>query len=299
MAKPTAKSALKFLVKIALSALAIYLVFSKIELGEVWSLVRQSNPFYLITAFLFFNLSKFISAKRLLALFRAIGVSISGNYNLRLYYVGMFYNLFLPGGIGGDGYKIFHLNKKSSASKRELLSAVLLDRISGAALLAFLALVIASFQTSILELFSSFWRYLIYVGAILAVPALVALIRLAFAKFWSATAQAVHLSFWVQVAQLACAWFILSAYGVEDNFAIYFVLFLVSSIAAMLPISFGGVGLRELVFLYASQELPIDETAAVALGLVFFLITALSSFIGVFLRLPEGESLNKKESIGL
>ncbi|MFT5920120.1 MAG: hypothetical protein ACI9FU_001936, partial [Granulosicoccus sp.] len=46
MAKPTAKSALKFLVKIALSALAIYLVFSKIELGEVWSLVRQSNPFY-------------------------------------------------------------------------------------------------------------------------------------------------------------------------------------------------------------------------------------------------------------
>jgi hypothetical protein len=54
-----------------------------------------------------------------------------------------------------------------------------------------------------------------------------------------------------------------------------------------------------LVFLYASQELPIDETAAVALGLVFFLITALSSFIGVFLRLTEGESLNKKESIGL
>ncbi len=111
MAKPTAKSALKFLVKIALSALAIYLVFSKIELGEVWSLVRQSNPFYLITAFLFFNLSKFISAKRLLALFRAIGVSISGNYNLRLYYVCLFYTLFLPGGLGGDGYKTFHLNK--------------------------------------------------------------------------------------------------------------------------------------------------------------------------------------------
>jgi uncharacterized membrane protein YbhN (UPF0104 family) len=299
LAKPTAKSALKFLVKIALSALAIYLVFSKIELDEVWSLVKESNPIYLLGALIFFNLSKFISAQRLLVLFRAIGVRISGNYNLRLYYIGMFYNLFLPGGIGGDGYKIFHLNKKSAASKRELLSAVLLDRISGAALLAFLALAISSFQESILKLLPSFWTFLVYIGAVLAIPALAVLIRLAFAKFKTVTFQAIHWSLWVQLSQLVCAWFILSSYGVDDHYAIYFVLFLVSSIAAMLPISFGGVGLRELVFLYASQELPIDETAAVALGLVFFLITALSSFIGVFLRLPSGESLNKEESGGL
>jgi len=299
LAKPTAKSALKFIVKIALSALAIYLVFSKIELDEVWSLVRQSNPVYLLGALLFFNLSKWISALRLLTLFRTIGVNISGNYNLRLYYIGMFYNLFLPGGIGGDGYKIFHLNKKGSTSKRELFSAVLLDRMSGAALLAFLALAITLFQESILELFPSFWRYLIIVGALLAIPALVLLIRLAFAKFNSVTTQVIHWSLWVQVAQLVCAWFILSAYGVNDHFTIYFVLFLVSSIAAMLPISFGGVGLRELVFLYASQELPIDQTAAVALGLVFFLITALSSFIGVFLRLPAEDSLNKVDAAEL
>lgn len=299
MAKPNAKSALKFLVKIALSALAIYLVFSKVELDEVWSLVKQSNPLYLLGAIVLFNLSKFFSAQRLLALFRAIGVAISGNYNLRLYYIGMFYNLFLPGGIGGDGYKIFHLNRKSATSKRVLLSAVLLDRISGAALLAFLALLIASFQESILVLFPSFWTVLIYIGAVLAIPALVVLIRLAFAKFKSVTPRVISWSLFVQLAQLGCAWFILSAYGVDDHFAIYFVLFLVSSIAAMLPISFGGVGLRELVFLYASQELPIDETAAVALGLVFFLITALSSFIGVFLHLPDGESLNKEEPKGL
>jgi uncharacterized membrane protein YbhN (UPF0104 family) len=294
LAKLNAKSALKFLVKIALSALAIYLVFSKIELEEVWSLVKKSNPAYLLMAFLAFNFSKLISARRLWVLFHAIAVNITNEYNLRLYYIGMFYNLFLPGGIGGDGYKIFHLNKKSSASKRDLFSAVLLDRISGAALLAFLALAIASFQPVITELFPPFWTYLIYLGAVAALPALWFLIRLAFAKFRSVTFLAIHYSLWVQLAQLVCAWFILSAYGVEGNFSIYFVLFLVSSIAAMLPISFGGVGLRELVFLYASHELPIDETAAVALGLVFFLITALSSFIGVFLRLPSDDLQNKE-----
>jgi hypothetical protein len=47
--------------------------------------------------------------------------------------------------------------------------------------------------------------------------------------------------------------------------------------------------LRELVFLYAAGFLPIDESVAISLGLVFFLVTALSSFTGVFIRLPDSD----------
>lgn len=293
MAKPKAKSALKFFFKIALSALAVYLVFSKVELGQVWELMKRSNPFYLGAALLFFNFSKIVASIRLLGLFRAIEVDLTFAHNLRLYYVGMFYNLFLPGGVGGDGYKVYHLKKHGRATTKLLLAAVLLDRISGAALLAFLALALASFQPLLFQDLGSFWAYLIYAGAILAIPALIVLIRLAFQSFTSVISSAILYSLLVQIGQIICAWFILLAYGVTDHYLIYFVLFLVSSIAAMLPLSFGGVGLRELVFLYASAVFPIDETAAVALGLAFFLITALSSFIGVFLRLPE---VNKAES---
>jgi uncharacterized membrane protein YbhN (UPF0104 family) len=294
LAKPKAQSALKFLFKLALSALAIYLVFSKIELAEVWSYIRRSNPLFLILAVIFFNLSKWISAKRLLDLFHALGAHISWGYNLRLYYVGMFYNLFLPGGIGGDGYKIYHLGKAESLRRRDLLSAVLIDRISGAALLAFLALVISSFADEILAILPPYVEYFVYLGALLAIPALIFLVRFVFPKFRECTISLVHWSLWVQVAQLVCVWFILLSFGIDENYSLYFVLFLVSSIAAMLPISVGGVGLRELVFLYASQELPIDETSAVALALLFFLITAFSSFVGVFLRLPKAEDLNKQ-----
>ena len=232
---------------------------------------------------------------RLLKLFREIQVKISWKYNLRLYYVGMFYNLFLPGGIGGDGYKIYHLGQAEGVRRRDLLSAVLIDRISGAALLAFLALLISVFSEEIVQLVpGKLLHYLIIVAAVLAIPSLLVLVRWVFAKFKRVVLSLVILSFWVQVAQLICAGFILLSFGVQQNFELYFVLFLVSSIAAMLPISFGGVGLRELVFLYAASELPIDETSAVALGLTFFLITALSSFIGVFLRLPHADSLNKE-----
>lgn len=63
-----------------------------------------------------FNISKIISSIRLNRYFKDINLSLSQTYNLKLYYLGMFYNLFLPGGIGGDGYKIYIikniLNKK-------------------------------------------------------------------------------------------------------------------------------------------------------------------------------------------
>jgi hypothetical protein len=35
------------------------------------------------------------------------GLKLNPKYNLRLYFLGLFYNVLLPGGIGGDGYKIF------------------------------------------------------------------------------------------------------------------------------------------------------------------------------------------------
>ena len=53
----------------------------------------------------------------------------------------MYYNLFLPGGIGGDGYKIYLLNKKYGTKARKLFWAVLLDRINGVLALFVLAMV--------------------------------------------------------------------------------------------------------------------------------------------------------------
>jgi len=295
LAKLEWKSALKLGLKVCLSALAIFLVFSKIELAQVWKLIQSSDPLYLLLALLFFNISKWISSLRLLKLFRVVNVSINWNYNLRLYYLGMFYNLFLPGGIGGDGYKIYHLGKIKGVKRKDLFSAVLLDRISGAALLAFLALAMALFSNELVSILPDSWyHYILILGAIFVIPSLIVLVRIIFSKFKGVIFPLVHLSFWVQIAQLVCAGSILLSFGVGENFDLYCILFLVSSIAAMLPISFGGIGLRELVFLYASQELPINETSAVALGLTFFLITALSSFVGVFLRIPANQRVNNQ-----
>lgn len=216
-----------------------------------------------------------------------MGVALSANYNLRLYYVGMFYNLFLPGGIGGDGYKVIHLRAKSEATSKLLVAAVLLDRISGAAALTFLGLAIASFYPKLFTEVGDWMYILVIIGTIASLPAFVILLNYVFPTFRKLRMPLISGSIGVQAAQLICAACILWSLGITVHLFLYLGLFLASSLAAMLPISFGGIGLRELVFLYAAQYLPIDQTAAVSLGLIFFLITAASSLIGAFIALPK------------
>jgi uncharacterized membrane protein YbhN (UPF0104 family) len=57
-----------------------------------------------------------------------------------------------------------------------------------------------------------------------------------------------------------------------------------------LPISIGGVGVREAVFIYGLGALGLPSESGVAFGVIFFLITAVSSFFGLFFSFdtPQG-----------
>ncbi|MEM9327876.1 MAG: lysylphosphatidylglycerol synthase domain-containing protein, partial [Bacteroidota bacterium] len=98
------KGLLKTTVKLLISGVAMTIVFRSIDWPQTRNLLYALHPGYLIWAILFFASSKVVSAYRLLIYFGNIGLGISAWYNLQLAWLGMFYNLFLPGGIGGDGY---------------------------------------------------------------------------------------------------------------------------------------------------------------------------------------------------
>ena len=89
-------------------------------------------------------------------------------------------------------------------------------------------------------------------------------------------------SLFVQGLQLLAAWFILKALGLTVVPAAYLLLFLLSSIAAAIPFTIGGAGARELVFLFGANWFGIDPNVAVSLSLIFYLITVLMSFSGMY-----------------
>lgn len=277
------KRLLKNILKLLVTLWALYYVLSHIDTATLLQLLERSNPLWLLGALLAFNLSKIVSAIRLNRYFRAIGVYLSESKNLRLYYLGMFYNLFLPGGISGDGYKIFLLGRRYGSRYKALFQATLLDRISGLAALLFLAGILFGFSS-----FSTLYRYLIYLigaGILLVIPINYLLTKRFFSEFLKVFTSTTILAFGVQLLQLLSALMIVLALPeITAPTVDFLTLFLISSVVAVLPISIGGIGVRELTFLYGFRLIGEDSTAAVTFSLIFFLITALSSLTGALIK---------------
>ena len=280
MEKINKKGILKFILKVSVSALAIYVVIQKIDLQQTKDILLHTHMGWIIFALIAFNLSKGISSIRLNRFFRSIGLDLPGLYNLKLYYVGMFYNLFLPGGIGGDGYKVYLLNRSHKTGLKDLISATLLDRISGLVALVFLAMLLSLFVD--LSFIGPWMIWVLIAVLIIYYPAYYGIFRVVFKKFLAAFTISNVLSLGVQSAQLLCAYLILKSLMVNSLYIEYMTLFLLSSVVAVIPFTIGGVGARELVFIFGANYLLIDKNTAVAFSILFFIITAISSFSGIF-----------------
>lgn len=264
--------------KVLISAVLIYFIFTKINLGEIKDILIKSNLYYLIFAIIFFILSKFIGAIRLNLYFRELAIMLTHKSNFKLYLLGMFYNLFLPGGIGGDAYKGYILKKTFDVKTKRIVSVLILDRLGGLLLLFIYACTLLAFIE--LELLKEF-RWLFIVAIPLSVIVFWLLNKRFFSYvlpiFWKTTV----LSALVQLSQLVSIWFILLALHIDTNQIPYLIIFLISSIVAVVPLTLGGIGSREVTFYYGAKFLGLDQNISVGVSVLFFLITAMVSLIGV------------------
>ncbi len=279
------KNQLKTALKILLTGGALYLVFQKIDTGNLLQLSKTLSWGWLIPAIALFVGSKVATAIRLNHYFANIHISLNFWENWRLYLIGMFYNLFLPGGIGGDGYKVYLLNNQFKTPVKELLRASVLDRLGG--LIAILGLLFGILLLIGIPLpFGEPWvsDLVFSVGAIGMIPGFWLLQKFLFSNFLPSFWQGIFWSLIGQLAQMAAVVCLLLALGVQDKFLAYQAVFLLSSIVAVLPLTIGGVGARELVVVYAHSYAGIQETEAVAFSLIFFLISAAVSLSGAWVK---------------
>lgn len=256
--------------------------------------MTQSDPLFFILAFIAFFLSQVITSTRLNGIFKGVGLFISENYNFKLYLLGMFYNLFLPGGIGGDGYKIFFLRRKFGIKGRRLLTAIFFDRLSG---LWALCLIIAVLIIFIPQLEIANW---IPITVILIGTIIYFLILKRFFADYSVSLFTTHFkALCVQSLQLISAICLLYALHFDGKFSPYLFMFLVSSLVAIFPFTVGGLGAREVVFLYGAEIFSLDPHLAVLISLLYYFVAASMSILGsYFIFHPQalGEKELPKES---
>lgn len=291
----------KTILKIGFTSLLLYLVLRKMDFNVVKRTLAAAKPIYLLLAVVTFFVSQIIASSRLLSFFKSIHLKLGFIFNLRLYLLGLFYNLFLPGGIGGDGYKIWLLNKSYKLPAKKVFWAILFDRLSG---LWAIGLIIVSLIIFIPQ-----------INIPLSIPLSIFLVGTAayyfvahyFFKeytlhFFEAHAKAVI----VQSLQVITVLFILLALHFNGKFSPYLFTFLVSSLSAVVPITVGGLGAREYIFIHFAPLFNMDTNLAVVVSLLFYLTTAVNSLLGVYYvfntkrlnqGLPKEEEMTVPETI--
>src|ERR671917_441236 len=96
----------KLLIKMAITVLCFWYISTKIDFARAWDALLKADWTYLVLAIFSFSFSKLLAAFRLNINFRNINLKLPEWRNIKLYWFGMFYNLFLPGSISGDAFKV-------------------------------------------------------------------------------------------------------------------------------------------------------------------------------------------------
>lgn len=282
----------KTILKILVTACLIYYVFQKIDFNQVKTLFLTSNMGFILLALCCYFLSQVVSSWRLLSFLRAIGLNFSFAFNFRLYLLGMFYNVFLPGGIGGDGYKVYLLRKKYKLPTKRLLLALFFDRLSGLWAVGFISVILIIFIPQI-EIPATWPIAVLLTGTLVYYMVL--------RKFFSD--YSVHFirnhikAGAVQSLQILSVICILLSQDFTGKYSPYLFSFLMSSIAALINIGVAGLGVRDVFMAHASDLFDIDQSLAVFITFTFWMINVLASMPGLWFvyRSREFEPLPTEE----
>lgn len=272
------KNYLKLALKIVFTGAAMWLVYTRLDFSALQKLWVNANGWFFVPAVIAFIASQLVSSLRLLNFFRNIELPISFKANMRLYLLGMFYNLFLPGGIGGDGYKIVTLKRQYNTTHKEVFSAVFFDRLSGLWAL-FTLLILFTFSLPLLDQYAWWLLLLLIVGTL----AYYLVLKYFFKRMIKRFVTTHLLAIGVQSLQLLAVSFILFALGIDQNQLLYFAIFLASSLASLVPISIGGLGAREVAIMWAANYMGLDKGVAVSVSLCFYFISMFTALSAVFL----------------
>ena len=268
----------KLFVKLAVTVVCFWYISTKIDFARVKEALLKANWFFLFIALLLLAFSKLLSARRLNIYFRNINLHLPEWKNIKLYWLGMFYNLFLPGSISGDAYKVILLKRKYNASYKKSSAAVLLDRFSG--LLA-LGLIMSVYGVIVFDKW--LYDFILIIGSILSIVTLYFIIKIYFKDFLPGFWPTFFWGLAVQASQVICVYCIMLSLHLPLDQTPWIFIFLAAAVVAVFPISLGGgLGTRELVFVEGAKYFGLDPQIGLVISLLFYLCTVLSSLPGLF-----------------
>jgi len=286
------KKTITTLLKAGVSIAILVYLFRTIDFAEVWQLFKNVHVEYLVIALGLYLIGQFFCAYRWKLVASVMGFQNSFREFFTYYFIGMFFNLFLPTAIGGDVGKCYYLAKGNKKILRAVVS-VLADRGTGLIVLIMIAGISLTMLNGI-TLPSSLpagilmGNTLVFIGLVVPIFAGKYLLRLGekvslLLTYWKQPLpliKAIGISFIFHA--LIIIIHILIGLSLEMNIPWKFYLFVVPLVVtvSMLPISLSGIGLREGAYVFFLAFVNVPKTEALTFAFGWFTIMVMSSLAG-------------------
>ncbi len=282
----SANNTLKFLLRLAATALILTLILRSINLSQVLNVLKQTRLDYLAAALLLQFSSTAVSAYRWQMIMQNLQFGQNFAFYWRSYFKGMFFNQGLPTSIGGDAVRMLDV-AKLGFRKRDALYGVMVDRIIG--LGALLSLTLLAYLLSPNLLPKPVHRPILMIISLGAAGFFVIYIIHYFTwlnRFPKLTvintiAQRLHqaLSFrriLLVIASLLIPFLALLGFfatgwalGLEYSLMTYFALVPPALLLTVVPISVAGWGVREGALVSLFSLIGADKTAVLMMSLLY------------------------------
>lgn len=295
-----------FALKLAVTALVVAVLLDRLDMGQVVKLLRgvRLERFFMAVALLAGSHMAVALVWRFLM--ESVGVRMPVERTVRLYYAGLFLNNFFLGSVGGDSYRVFGVYRATGIG-RATLAATLLERITGLVALCLLGTAAVLLRYGSLPETYRLVLLLLTGGgaaaglAVLLAPGLVEgiarpFLRLARGRLRERLegvveamrrggrplpiAIALTVTIAAQGVRIWTHWWAAYALGITVAPIDLFVAIPLVAIAAGLPISVGGLGVREGSGALLLAPLGIAEPQAVAMEFLAYLVGVVTSLFG-------------------
>ena len=301
----------RLLAKVLVSAGLLAFLFSKISVSQLFTLVRELDAGYMTAAVVLFLASNIIGGYQWHALLRSSGVRIPLHRTIRVYFVGLFFNNFLPASIGGDTVKVYDVSRIGS-NVFQVVAVTMLDRIIGIFSLCLLAAV------SVLALLKyrsmdTMWPYLVVFIACM-IPAagfyivkplgrsIRWVVRLLLPPSWGTGGSRILgylgefrskktlilglmlLSVVIQTMRVVTHVLVALALGVRVDPVVgglFFVFVPLLSLAMIPPVTINGLGIREGLGIVLFASAGIGKTDAFAIEFLTYAVSVVISLLGL------------------
>ncbi len=319
------KSSLIFLLKLVVTIVPAYFVCRNIVMDPEWSvddlyrIFTVDSIWPLLAAILCLAVSNFTACLQWKLLLERQNVKLKYGHLLKLYYVGLFFNNFMPGNVGGDAKKIYDIRMQGGQDTVGAgLTATFFDRLFGLFFITLFALAVGLLffmhdEAQRTFMWPSVWIFLGFcalfaslfsrrLGRLLCslmVKVFPAKINSRLVHMFERFQQFRSMRLWVSISGLSAVtqslrilvhFFCGIAIGVDLSISWYFYYIPLVAIVSALPISIGGFGPRELLAQSLFARAGVQNLESVVIQLLAYFVSLVLSLFGGFAFLLGGRT---------